>query len=999
MLTEFCKSICSILQYKEISRVRVQDQGHQPEGCHSPGENMLDAPERISARFSILLFLGFLLVPVVGFGSAVLFDVLQPWQLQQILADGVVPVFSLLLIFFSLFQLQRLITPLTNWALQHPQGGNAPSHLHRQLQRFSRDFWFLILAHVLVTPPLVFWRLDGSLGENNLTALSHFLLLQGITATLTGVPAYLFGLHQLGKLVSQLSLDRIHVSLKSRTLLLAGLVPLLSYVLLVEYHWLTTGQLETGFLATFALLALITLTISLLSIRSMQQALRPFHELFSRSGASTHEALAQLRPASTDEIGHLTQTLGRVFQRLGDQETHMRAIVDTAAEGIIVVDERGQIDTFNPAAEHLFGYLAQEIRGRHLATLLPDVFQVRQSIDPHSEERDAAAVHRDSSRITVSLRISEMEISGQRMFTCLVADISQRKAAEQELLAAEARYRALVETAHDLVWSVDTEGCWSYLNSSSRIIYGLEPENMVGRPICEFCAPDKDDADQQAFSGLLAGKDLYQYETVHLDNEGSRRHLSFNAKAHRDSDGNILQISGTARDVTDQKAFHEQLTYQAEHDSLTRLFNRHYFQQELERTVARVSRSPDTSCALFYIDLDQFKYINDTLGHAAGDRLLIEITQLLLKHVRDGDLLARFGGDEFTLLLYDIRPTDVISAAEHFRLLFEAFHFLEDGKSFNVSCSIGAALIDIHVESAEEALSHADIACNMAKAQGRNRVKLYDPSDSNKDGMAEDMGWASRVREMLEEDKFQLVYQPIMALNDDQVQDYEVLVRMVCDDGEIILPGGFMPAAERFGLIHSVDRWIVKRALTQLSRLHQQGEAVRFSINLSGKAFEDPLLLPMIKGLLDDVSLDPSRVCFEITETAAIAKLSEAEKFISALKEMGCQFALDDFGAGFSSFTYLKHLPVDKLKIDGAFVQGMADSHVDQAMVQSMNQVAHALGKQTIAEYVEDSRTLEMLRNYGVDYAQGNYIGKPREALMSVARLPYTRIQTASRAD
>jgi EAL domain-containing protein (putative c-di-GMP-specific phosphodiesterase class I) len=222
---------------------------------------------------------------------------------------------------------------------------------------------------------------------------------------------------------------------------------------------------------------------------------------------------------------------------------------------------------------------------------------------------------------------------------------------------------------------------------------------------------------------------------------------------------------------------------------------------------------------------------------------------------------------------------------------------------------------------------------------------------------------------------------------------------MVCDDGEIILPGGFMPAAERFGLIHSVDRWIVNRALSQLARLHMQGEAVRFSINLSGKAFEDATLLPMIQQLLDNTSIDPSRVCFEITETAAIAKLSAAEKFISALKSMGCQFALDDFGAGFSSFAYLKHLPVDKLKIDGAFVQGMANSQIDQAMVQSMNQVAHALGKQTIAEYVEDAATLELLRDYGVDYAQGNYIGKPREALMNVTRLPGGRRQVAGQID
>jgi len=960
---------------------------------------MLDAPERVGARFSILLFLGFLLTPLGGFGTAILFGVIEPWQVQQLLAGGVVPAFSVSLIFFALFQLQRLITPLITWALQNPAGGNAPTHLHRQLHRFSRDFWSLMAVHALVSPVLVFWSLDGGIDQSNVTAFLHLLLLQTLASALIGTPAYLFGLHQLGKLAGHLSLDRVHVSLKSRILLLAGLVPLLSYSVLVEYHWLHTGTLDVGYLATWLGLASITTVISLLSIRSMQQALRPFEQLFSRSGASTHHELANLRAASTDEIGHLTQTLGKVFQRLGDQETHMRAIVDTAAEGIIVVDEKGLIDTFNPAAERLFGYLALEIRGHHLASLLPEVFEVRTCVDAHSEEREVEGMHRNGSRIPISLRVSAMEISGTRMFTCLVADISQRKAAECELLAAEARYRALVETAHDLVWSVDPDGRWSYLNSASRMVYGLEPEDMIGRPIAEFCLAANSTADQRAFEELLAGRDLYQYETVHLHNNGGQRHLSFNAKAHMDAHGKLVQISGTARDITEQKAFHQQLTYQAEHDSLTKLFNRHYFQEELERTVARVGRNPEGTCALFYIDLDQFKYINDTLGHAAGDRLLVEITQLLLKHVRDGDLLARFGGDEFTLLLYNIRPADILLAAENFRELFENYTFLQDGKSFNISCSIGASVIDNLVQSAEEALSHADLACNMAKAQGRNRANLYDPSDRNKAGMAEDMGWASRVREMLEHDRFQLVYQPIMSLGDDQVQDYEVLVRMICDDGQIILPGGFMPAAERFGLIHSVDRWIVRRALTHLARLHQQGEGVRFSINLSGKAFEDKALLPMIEELLENSAIDPSRVCFEITETAAIAKLSEAENFIGALKGMGCQFALDDFGAGFSSFAYLKHLPVDKLKIDGAFVQGMASSQIDQAMVQSMNQVAHALGKLTIAEYVQDAATLELLREYGVDYAQGNYIGKPREALMSITRPSVSRLQGLRRAE
>jgi EAL domain-containing protein (putative c-di-GMP-specific phosphodiesterase class I) len=265
----------------------------------------------------------------------------------------------------------------------------------------------------------------------------------------------------------------------------------------------------------------------------------------------------------------------------------------------------------------------------------------------------------------------------------------------------------------------------------------------------------------------------------------------------------------------------------------------------------------------------------------------------------------------------------------------------------------------------------------MAKQQGRNRANLYNPANLDKDGMAADMSWAVQVREMLEHDRFQLVYQPIVGVDSGAVLDYEVLVRMICNDGQIILPGGFMPAAERFGLIHSVDRWIVRRAIRQLANLREHDRRANFSINLSGKAFEDRSLLPLIRELLGATGIDPTRVTFEITETAAIANLAAAEDFITALKDIGCQFALDDFGSGFSSFAYLKHLPVDKLKIDGSFVKGMAHSSVDQAMVESMNQVAHALGKQTVAECVENAETLEILKEMGVDRAQGNFIGHP----------------------
>jgi diguanylate cyclase (GGDEF)-like protein/PAS domain S-box-containing protein len=654
----------------------------------------------------------------------------------------------------------------------------------------------------------------------------------------------------------------------------------------------------------------------------------------------------------------------------------MHAIVNTAADGIIVVDAHGTIDTFNAAARSLFGYSRDEAMHQPLHRLIPHLFDAQGQLLPFDSEREVEGIHRNGQRMQLAVRISSFQQGKRRLYTCLLADITQRKSREKQLREAETRYRDLVETAHDMVWTLDTDGRFTYVNRAVEDIYGYAPDEIVGHFLHEFRSPDHPPHDQDAIRQLIRGKDSVHFETVHLDNESRPHFLEFSARTHKDPAGFVLRISGTTRDVTEQKAFQHQLSYNAEHDPLTGMFNRNYFQEELERTVARVARSGLT-CALFYIDLDQFKYINDTLGHAAGDRLLVDIGALLSTHVRDGDLIARFGGDEFTLLLYNIDRSDVIRAAENFRLLCDNYTFSENDKSWNVSASIGIAMIDRQTSSSEELLSHADLACNMAKQQGRNRINLYNPADLDKADMAADMGWATQVRAMLEHDRFQLAFQPIIATGDGEILDYEVLVRMVCDDGQIILPGGFMPAAERFGLIHSVDRWIVRRAIEQLHELHLQGRRTSFSINLSGKAFEDDTLLPMIHDLLETTGLDPVYVTFEITETAAIANLAAAEQFISALKDIGCQFALDDFGSGFSSFAYLKHLPVDKLKIDGSFVKGMAHSSVDQAMVESMNQVAHALGKETVAECVENEETLEILRAMGVDRAQGNYIGLP----------------------
>jgi diguanylate cyclase (GGDEF)-like protein/PAS domain S-box-containing protein len=936
--------------------------------------------QRIHHQLLLCIIGSFALTPIIGTIVAIDFGMAQ---LSQILDWPVAAI--LLLVYAALLtglfrHFRRLLLP-TIKRTHHPDAGKLQEIFERRLYGFSDNYWSFYLVYALLAPTIQHWFGIRAPEYAGWTSLLVSILLQMVVAILVGMPGYLQSLSLLGRAAQYTGLDHVHISMKSRMLLIGGYIPLLTTTILLEYYWWRTGFLSTEILLVWCLMGMVAFVITTIAIRSLSHSLAPVTEVISGSGASNYADLSRrLRPRSIDEIGYLIQTLGRLFSRLGEQDSHMRAIVDNAAEGIIVANENSEIETFNTAAENLFGYGAQEIRGRSLSWLLPSLSINRLSLPTYTEEMELEGRHRSGAGLQLSLRASRMHMDGKTFYTLMVADISERKATEQMLLEAEARYRDLVETAHDLVWSIDPDGRWTYLNDAVSRIYGYVPSEMLHRHFFEFQAPDSADRDAAAYAAMLRGEEILHYETVHLDRNGNRRFISFNARPQINADGQIIQITGTAHDITEQKAYEEELSYQAQHDSLTALFNRNFFQQELEREITRIARN-GSECALLYLDLDQFKYVNDTLGHAAGDRLLVECAQMLRKHLREGDLLARFGGDEFTVLLFDVNLDAARHVAEYIRVLFENYRFIDSGKTFNVTASIGVSAIDNSIDSAELALSQADLACNIAKSQGRNTLHLFNPKDRQKDGMAEDMGWATRVRDAFENDKFKLAFQPIVSIANGMVHDYEVLLRMTMDDGDIILPGGFMPAAERFGLMNHVDRWTVKQAMHKLANLHETDPGIRFAINLSGLAFEDTELLGLIHGVLQDTGLDPSQLTFEITESAAISNLTAATKFIYKLKDMGCEFALDDFGTGFSSFAYLKHLPVDKLKIDGSFVKGMAEARVDQAMVQSMNEIAHALGKKTIAEFVESEAILMLLHSYGVDFAQGHHLGKPRPTI------------------
>lgn len=428
------------------------------------------------------------------------------------------------------------------------------------------------------------------------------------------------------------------------------------------------------------------------------------------------------------------------------------------------------------------------------------------------------------------------------------------------------------------------------------------------------------------------------------------------------------------------KERNEALLQLAERDALTGLFNRNYFSRALDAEMAWVKRAGKPS-ALLFIDLDRFKYVNDALGHAAGDRLLLEVADRIKARMRIHDIVSRFGGDEFTVVARDVAKGDAVNIAKSIHESLLDCRFVEREQAFTISCTIGIAMITPDSRNTEEVLLQADSACYMAKAGGRNRYFLYEPDHQQKLEMATDIGWSQLIKDALRDDGFTLVYQPIVSIAEHKQDYYEVLLRMSDKSGEILTPESFLPVAERFGLLAEIDSWVITRALNALAKLRRQGHDIVFSINLSGQALTDPSVIELIKNTLTANDLPPSAVIFEITEQTAVRHIDKARDLAQQLIDLGCRFAIDDFGVGFSSFDYLKRVPASLIKIDKSFIENLPTELVDQFMVRAIAQVGKALGKEVVAGFVQNEATLALLKTYGVDFVQGYHLGKPAEAL------------------
>ncbi len=708
------------------------------------------------------------------------------------------------------------------------------------------------------------------------------------------------------------------------------------------------------------------------------------------------------------EVGQIAAQHNRVMDALEQAVEQTQAIIRDIRDGILTFGKDGVITSFNPGAEQIFNINGQAIIGQHFSSLLhPDepalsICRKQNNIQDAcialNQKKELLGLRADKDPFHMEVTISKGNLSQQEQYTASIRDISEKRIIEDQLFQEKERALVTLESIADGVITTNKQGKIEYLNAAAELFTGWTLADATGQAFSEVYQAHDEISGQQLGSILdqplnqnlpISDSGTYNVHSRH----GDQHTVQHTAAPIKNRNGRIMGAVVVFHDVTAARAMQKQLSHQATHDSLTGLMNRSEFEKQAAELITHAS-SGNEEHVLCYLDLDQFKLVNDTCGHIAGDELLRQVAQLIAGELRSGDSIARLGGDEFGILLRSCPIEQGVLACENIREAIKDFRFPWEEKQFSIGVSIGVVKIDAETQNLSQLLSWADTACYAAKDLGRNRVHVYEPEDIELAKRQGQMQWVSRIRQALDRDQFRLYFQTIAptASTKNRGGHYEIFIRMIDENEGIIPPGAFIPAAERYNLMQEIDLWVVKNALAWMGDHSRQGKnpVELCALNLSGASIGDPACLSAIKNYFRRYDVQPELVCFEITETAAIANLRSATKFIKDLKAIGCRFALDDFGSGLSSFGYLKNLKVDYLKIDGSFIKDIDRDTTDLAMVQSINSIGHVMGLKTIAEFVESETILETLRDIGVDYVQGHHIDRPRplEQLDGVTFMP-----------
>ncbi len=671
-----------------------------------------------------------------------------------------------------------------------------------------------------------------------------------------------------------------------------------------------------------------------------------------------------------------------------------RQLLESAPDAVVGVDRDGRIAVVNLQTERLFGYTRRELIGASVEKLLPERYRgghERQRIGyfaapstrPMGADLDLWGLRRDGSEFAAEISLSSIETEDAPLAIAVIRDITERRRAESALYEAEERFRGTFESSGIgmavVAAAAGGGGRMLEVNDALCAVTGYAREQLLTMTFDTLLDPDELAPAVEGFERLMRGElTTFRRELRCSRAGGDPVWVELTSSLVRDAHGQPRYRIDQLQDVTERKRFEGELQYLADHDALTGLFNRRRFTEELDRELAVAHRYDDQG-ALLSIDLDHFKHVNDSLGHAAGDELIARVAGILRDRLRDTDIVARLGGDEFAVILSHADEQHARQAAESLLAAVRDEIQIDIGEhARRITLSIGIAPFrGTSDPTAVDLLNEADIAMYDAKEAGRDTACTYDTAAHRQKRAQARLNWVERIRRALENDRFVLYAQPIIGLNGDDRPRHELLLRLLGDDDELIPPGTFLYIAERFNLAQEIDRWVVRHAIDLLAERQRAGDDLCLAVNLSAHSVSDNRLIELITEQLAATGADARGLCFELTETAAIINVDRARTFARQLSDLGCEFALDDFGAGFASFYYLKHLQFDYIKIDGEFIKDLPSSYTNQMIVGAVVQLAKNLGKKTIAEFVENEATLDLLRQGGVGYAQGYHIARP----------------------
>jgi diguanylate cyclase (GGDEF)-like protein/PAS domain S-box-containing protein len=665
----------------------------------------------------------------------------------------------------------------------------------------------------------------------------------------------------------------------------------------------------------------------------------------------------------------------------------LAAIVESTDDAVISTTLDGQVVSWNGAAERMYGYTAEEALGCQFSSLVtPSREHEVQAIlarvlrGEHVDHFEADRWRKDGSVINVAVRDSPiLDDSGKVIGASSVArDVSERKRAQAAVWEAEERFRRAFDEAPIGMAMLDLDLRFVQVNEALCEITGYSREQLEATTSEAITHPDDLGEQEREIAAVLAGEAAgYQSEKRFVHAGRNPVWVAVQITLLRDADAHPLRFLAQIQDITDRRHSEERLVYLADHDPLTGSLNRRSFEHALEAHHLRKARYGGRG-AVIMLDLDHFKFINDTLGHHAGDEAISRAARVLESRLRETDVLARLDGDEFAVLLPNADSAQARVLAEDLLAALRAEKVELGSHARPLAASAGISMFESAEElSSEDVLVNADLAMCDAKDAGRDRAELYPGDGHGSSRMKGRVTWAQRIGAAIQHGGFVLLAQPIVEFATGRASQYELLLRMRDEHGDLIPPGSFLYIAERLGMVQEIDRWVTEQAITLLAEHHAPGEELTLEVNLSGLSIGDPELLALISRELERTHVSPHSLIFEITETAAVINMPRAAQFIRDINQLGCRFALDDFGAGYGSFYYLKHLPFDFLKIDGEFVKGCRTSETDRLLIKAAVDVATGMGKRTIAEFVGDEETASLLTRLGVNYGQGFHLGRP----------------------